>query len=344
MLTHKGLVTSVAQLVDGENPNLYLHKNDVILCVLAMVHIYALNSVLLCAMRVGAAIVIMPKFETKTMLELVQQHSVTIAPFVPPIILSLINYLHVASYDLSSIRLVVSGGAPMGKPLEDAVKFMLPNAVFGQGYGMTEAGTVSMCLGFAKEPMKVNSGACGTTIRNAELKIVDSVTEASLPRNEPGEFCIRGSQMMKGYLNDPEATENTIDKQGWLHTGDIGLIDDNDELFIVGRLKELIKYKGYQVAPAELEGLLINHPHIVDAAVVGMKDDVAGEVPVAFIMKSSGTQITEDDIKVYISEQVAFYKRIKKVLFVDTIPKLPSGKILRKELEARIANDMTNYH
>lgn len=341
MLTHKGLVTSVAQQVDGENPNLYFHKDDVILCVLPLFHIYSLNSVLLCALRVGAAILIMPKFEIKTMMELVQKHKVTIAPFVPPVVLALVKCPDVGSYDLSSIRLVMSGAAPMGKELEDAVQAKLPNAVLGQGYGMTEAGPVlAMCLAFAKEPMEVKSGACGTVVRNAQLKIVDPDTGASLPRNQPGEICIRGTQIMKGYLNDPTATENTIDKEGWLHTGDIGLVDDNDEIFIVDRLKELIKYKGFQVAPAELEGLLINHPHISDAAVVGMKDEAAGEVPIAFIVKSNGTQITEDDIKQFVSKQVVFYKRISRVFFVDSIPKLPSGKILRKELRARLANGL----
>ncbi|KAL8152489.1 hypothetical protein V2J09_010249 [Rumex salicifolius] len=342
MLTHKGLVTSVGQQVDGENPNLYFHKDDVILCVLPLFHIYSLNSVLLCALRVGAAILIMPKFEIKMMMELVQKHKVTIAPFVPPVVLSLVKCPDVENYDLSSIRLLMSGAAPMGKELEDAVQAKLPNAALGQGYGMTEAGPVlAMCLAFAKEPMEVKSGACGTVVRNAELKIVDPDTGMSLPRNQPGEICIRGSQIMKGYLNDPEATANTIDKEGWLHTGDIGLVDDNDEIFIVDRLKELIKYKGFQVAPAELEGLLINHPHIADAAVVGMKDEAAGEVPVAFIVKSNGTQITEDDIKQYISKQVVFYKRINKIYFVDSIPKLPSGKILRKELRARLVNGKT---
>ncbi|MED6196662.1 4-coumarate--CoA ligase 1 [Stylosanthes scabra] len=196
---------------------------------------------------------------------------------------------------------------------------------------MTEAGPVlSMCLAFAKEPFEVKSGACGTVVRNAQMKIIDPLTSASLPRNHAGEICIRGNQIMKGYLNDPKATEGTIDKERWLHTGDIGYIDDNDELFIVDRLKELIKYKGFQVAPAELEAMLISHPNISDAAVIAMKDEAAGEVPVAFVVRSNASNISEDDIKLYISKQVVFYKRINKVFFVDSIPKAPSGKILRK--------------
>ncbi|MBA0658706.1 hypothetical protein Goklo_010890 [Gossypium klotzschianum] len=203
---------------------------------------------------------------------------------------------------------------------------------------MTEAGPVlAMCLGFAKEPFEIKSGACGTVVRNAEMKIVDADTGSSLPRNQAGEICIRGDQIMKGYLNDPEATARTIDKDGWLHTGDIGYIDDDDELFIVDRLKELIKYKGFQVAPAELETMLIAHPDIIDAAVVGMKDEAVGEVPVAFVVKSGKSEISEDEIKQYISKQVVYYKRISRVFFIEAIPKAPSGKILRKELRAKLA-------
>ncbi|MBA0745478.1 hypothetical protein Gogos_008053 [Gossypium gossypioides] len=203
---------------------------------------------------------------------------------------------------------------------------------------MTEAGPVlAMCLGFAKEPFEIKSGACGTVVRNAEMKIVDPDTGSSLPRNQAGEICIRGDQIMKGYLNDPEATARTIDKDGWLHTGDIGYIDDDDELFIVDRLKELIKYKGFQVAPAELEAMLIAHPDIIDAAVVGMKDEAVGEVPVAFVVKSGKSEISEDEIKQYISKQVVYYKRISRVFFIEAIPKAPSGKILRKELRAKLA-------
>ncbi|EOY27424.1 4-coumarate:CoA ligase 2 isoform 1 [Theobroma cacao] len=338
MLTHKGLVTSVAQQVDGENPNLYFHSEDVILCTLPMFHIYALNSIMLCGLRAGAAILIMQKFEIGLLLELIQKYKVTIAPIVPPIVLAIAKSSETEKYDLSSVRMLKSGAAPLGKELEDAVRAKFPGAKLGQGYGMTEAGPVlAMCLGFAKEPFEIKSGACGTVVRNAEMKIVDPDTGSSLPRNQAGEICIRGDQIMKGYLNDPEATARTIDKEGWLHTGDIGFIDDDDELFIVDRLKELIKYKGFQVAPAELEALLIAHPDIIDAAVVAMKDEASGEIPVAFVVRSGHSQLSEDEIKQYISKQVVFYKRISRVFFIEAIPKAPSGKILRKELRAKLA-------
>nr|ANR02533.1 p-coumaroyl-CoA ligase [synthetic construct] len=338
MLTHKGLITSVAQQVDGDNPNLYFHSEDVILCVLPMFHIAALNSIMLCGLRVGAPILIMPKFEIGSLLGLIEKYKVSIAPVVPPVMMSIAKSPDLDKHDLSSLRMIKSGGAPLGKELEDTVRAKFPQARLGQGYGMTEAGPVlAMCLAFAKEPFDIKPGACGTVVRNAEMKIVDPETGASLPRNQPGEICIRGDQIMKGYLNDPEATSRTIDKEGWLHTGDIGYIDDDDELFIVDRLKELIKYKGFQVAPAELEALLIAHPEISDAAVVGLKDEDAGEVPVAFVVKSEKSQATEDEIKQYISKQVIFYKRIKRVFFIEAIPKAPSGKILRKNLKEKLA-------
>ncbi|VAI92754.1 unnamed protein product [Triticum turgidum subsp. durum] len=305
MLTHRSLVTSVAQQVDGENPNLYFGASDVLLCVLPLFHIYSLNSVLLAGLRAGCAIVIMRKFDHGALVSLVRAHGVTVAPFVPPIVVEIAKSDRVTAADLASIRMVMSGAAPMGKDLQDAFMAKIPNAVLGQGYGMTEAGPVlSMCLAFAKEPFGVKSGSCGTVVRNAELKIVDPDTGASLGRNLPGEICIRGNQIMKGYLNDPEATKNTIDKDGWLHTGDIGYVDDDDEIFIVDRLKEIIKYKGFQVPPAELEALLITHAEIKDAAVVSMQDELTGEIPVAFIVRIEGSEISESEIKQFVAKEL----------------------------------------
>ncbi|WVZ92654.1 hypothetical protein U9M48_038701 [Paspalum notatum var. saurae] len=343
MLSHRGLVTSVAQLVDGDNPHLHFREDDVILCVLPMVHVYSLHSILLCGMRAGAAIVVMKRFDTLRMFELVKRHAITVLPLVLPIAVEIAKGDAIDRHDLSSVRMVISGGAPMGKELQDILRAKLPRAVLGQGYGMTEAGPVlSMCMAFAKEPSPVKSGACGTVVRNAELKIMDPETGMSLTRNQPGEICIRGNQLMKGYLNNPEATAETIDAEGWLHTGDIGYVDDDDEIFIVDRLKELIKYKGFQVAPAELEAMLIAHPGIADAAAVPMKDDSCGEVPVAFVVTSHGSEITEDEIKQYVAKQVVYYKRLHKIFFVDAIPKAPSGKILRKDLRAKLASGFPN--
>ncbi|KAL5232247.1 hypothetical protein ABZP36_031023 [Zizania latifolia] len=338
MLTHRSLSTSVAQQVDGDNPNIGLNDGDVILCALPMFHIYSLNTILMCGLRVGAAIVVMRRFDLATMMELVERHRITIAPLVPPIVVAVAKSEAAAARDLSSVRMVLSGAAPMGKDIEDAFMAKLPGAVLGQGYGMTEAGPVlSMCMAFAKEPFKVKSGACGTVVRNAELKIVSPDSGESLGRNRPGEICIRGQQIMKGYLNNPEATKNTIDAGGWLHTGDIGYVDDDDEIFIVDRLKEIIKYRGFQVAPAELEALLITHPCIADAAVVGKQiEPEIGEIPVAFVAKTEGSELSEDDVKQFVAKEVIYYKKLREVFFVDKIPKAPSGKILRRELRKQL--------
>ncbi|KAL7138063.1 hypothetical protein ABFS83_10G137300 [Erythranthe nasuta] len=337
MLSHKNIVTCISQKVDGENPAYHIDSRDLMLCLLPLFHVYCLVSVLLTSLRVGAAILIVPKFEINQLMELIQKHRVTIAPLVPPILLAISKSPAAAvRFDLSSVRRVTCGAAPMDSQLERSVKAKLPNATIGQGYGMTEAGVLSMCLGFAKKPFKFKAGSCGNIIRNSEMKIVNPLTGASLPRNQTGEICIRGDSVMKGYYNDPEATKRTIDKDGWLHTGDIGYVDSDDEVFILDRLKELIKYKGLQIAPAELEALLIAHPSISEAAVVPMKDEVAGEVPVAFVVRVNGSNISEQEIKQYISEQVVSYKRINRVFFTNEIPKAPSGKILRKILRARI--------
>ncbi|KAF8103894.1 hypothetical protein N665_0182s0003 [Sinapis alba] len=336
MITHKGLVTSVSQKVDGENPNLNFTGHDVIICFLPMFHTFTHSALMLSAMRTGAAFLILPRFELSLVMELIQRYKVTVVPVAPPVVLAFVKSPETEKYDLSSVRMMLSGAATLKKELEDAVRLKLPNAIFGQTYGMTEAGTVANSLAFAKNPFKTKSGSCGTVIRNAEMKVVDTIHGVSLPRNKPGEICIRGDQLMKGYLNNPEATVQSIDKDGWLHTGDIGFVDEDNEIFIVDRLKELIKFKGYQVAPAELEALLISHPYIEDAAVVAMKDEIADEVPVACVVKSEGSQLTEEDVKNYVNKQVVHYKRIKMVFFVKAIPKSASGKLLRKVLRAKL--------
>ncbi|KAJ0264625.1 4-coumarate--CoA ligase 4 [Hirschfeldia incana] len=342
MITHKGVVTSTAQKVDGENPHLNFTVDDVIICFLPMFHTYTHNSLMLSAMRAGAAFLILPRFELNTVMEMIQKYKVTVVPMAPPVVLAFVNSQEMDRYDLSSVRMMFSGSGALTKELEDAVRLKFSSAIFGQSYGMTEMGTVAKSLAFAKNPFKIKSGSCGTVIRNAEMKVVDTITGVSLPHNKHGEICIRGDQLMKGYLNDPEATAQTIDKDGWLHTGDIGFVDEDNEIFIVDRLKELIKFKGYQVAPAELEALLISHPFIKDVAVVAMKDEVAGEIPVAFVVRSEGSQLTEDDVTRYINKQVVHYKPIKMVFFTDFIPKAPSGKILRKDLRTRLSNGLMN--
>ena len=175
-------------------------------------------------------------------------------------------------------------------------------------------------------------GSVGVTAPNTETKIVDPATGNDLGLNEDGEVWVRGPQVMPGYLNNPQATASTIDADGWLHTGDIGRIDADGHLYIVDRLKELIKYKGFQVAPAELEAVLLTHPAVADAAVIGLPDDEAGEIPVGFVVLKPGADATADDITAYVATQVATFKQLRRLTIVDSVPKSPSGKILRRLL------------
>ncbi|GLJ27061.1 hypothetical protein SUGI_0530550 [Cryptomeria japonica] len=263
MLTHDMLISNVAQQVDGENPNMYLHTNDVMLCLLPLFHIYALLMVL-CSLRNGTAVLIVEKFEMCALLELVESFKVSVARLVPPLVLAMTKNSVVDKYDLSSLRMLILGAAPLGKDLEVALQEKVPNATLGQVYGMTEIGS----LAFAKKQFSVKFGSNGTVVRNAQIKITDLNTRFSLLHNQSSEICVRSLQLMKGYVNNLDATMKTINKNGWLHIGDIGYIDDNEELFIVDYVKKIIKCKGFQVAPAELEAILLNRPFIEDVAVV----------------------------------------------------------------------------
>ncbi|MED6225908.1 4-coumarate--CoA ligase 3 [Stylosanthes scabra] len=248
VLTHRSLITNMAQLVVGENPNLHMKEDDVVLCVLPLFHIYALYCVMLCSTRVGCRVLLMEKYEMRALLELVEKQRVSVVMAVPLLVAAFSKNPEVEEYDLSSIRMVMSGGAPLAKDINGAFRSRFPQAILRQALGMTESGPViAMSLGFAKYPMATKLESCGSVVRNAKMKIIDPLTGSSLPYNTSGEICIRGQQIMKGYLNDEKASAEAIDEEGWLHTGDIGYVDNNDEIFIVDRLKELIKFKGFQV-------------------------------------------------------------------------------------------------
>jgi acyl-CoA synthetase (AMP-forming)/AMP-acid ligase II len=245
-------------------------------------------------------------------------------------VLALSKHPVVDNYDLTSLRTIFCGAAPLDENLTRACMERL-NCQIRQGYGMTETSPVTHSS--PSDPARVRFGSVGVCAPNTECKIIDLENGAALGPNEKGEVCVRGPQIMKGYLNRAEATAQTIDAEGWLHTGDIGYANEEHHFFIVDRAKELIKYKGFQVPPAELEAVLLTHPAIADAAVIPCIDDEAGEVPKAFVVLRG--EATAKEIIDFVTERVAPYKKIRSVEFIDKIPKTASGKILRRMLVER---------
>ncbi len=334
MLTHGNLVANLRQAEGMQNFDGFAER-DTIVAVLPFFHIYGMVVIMKYALCQGATIVSMPRFDLMEFLGLVQKYRVTILPIVPPIVVGLVKHPAVAQFDLSSVRLVFSGAAPLGEEMARELSTKLGCPVV-QGYGMTEASPVTHLSPTRNAPVK--PGSIGRVVPNTEVKIADIDTGAELGRGQEGELLIRGPQIMKGYLNRPQETADSIDREGWYHTGDVGYVDDEDFFFIVDRTKELIKYKGLQVAPAELEALLLTHPAVLDAAVIRKADEEAGEVPKAYVVlkpDDAARATTAGALMAWIAERVAPHKRIRHLEFTDQIPKSASGKILRRVLVDR---------
>jgi acyl-CoA synthetase (AMP-forming)/AMP-acid ligase II len=342
MLTHRNLVANVAQT----KPLINLCDDERIIAVLPFFHIYGLTVLMNQGLAWGGAVVTLPRFDLEDFLRTIQDHKITRAFVAPPILLALAKHPVVDRYDLSSLTSILSGAAPLDEQLALAVEQRLrkgadDGVTVAQGYGMTELSPVSHTTpDEGCEPPGVTGdvpkGSVGYAIPNTECRLVDPGTGEDAAPGERGELWVRGPQVMKGYLNNPEATASTIDDEGWLHTGDVAVVDDEGRYTVVDRVKELIKYKGYQVAPAELEAVLLGHPEIADAAVIGVPDKESGEeLPKAFVVRTPGSQLTEDAVIEYMAGKVAPHKKIRLVEFIDQVPKSAAGKILRKDLKAR---------
>ncbi|WP_432101138.1 4-coumarate--CoA ligase family protein [Streptomyces sp. WAC 04229] len=329
MLTHRQIATNLAQL----EPLMPAAPGDRVLAVLPFFHIYGLTALMNAPLRLGATVVVLPRFDLEQFLAAIQNHRITGLYVAPPIVLALAKHPLVAEYDLSSLKYIVSAAAPLDAQLAAACSRRLGLPPVGQAYGMTELspGTHVVPLdAMADAP----PGSVGKLIAGTEMRIV-SLTDPGkdVPPGESGEILIRGPQIMKGYLGRPDATAALIDEDGWLHTGDVGHADSDGWLFVVDRVKELIKYKGFQVAPAELEALLLTHPGVADTAVVGAYNDDGNEVPHAYVVRQpTAPGLSEGEIMMYVAERVAPYKRVRKVTFIDAVPRAASGKILRREL------------
>ena len=326
MLTHHNLVANILQAAAP----LGLREDDIMLGVLPFFHIYGMTVIMNLALHVGATVVTMPRFDLEQCLQILEKYRVTFANVVPPMVLAFAKNPLVDKYDLSQLRTVFSGAAPLKADLAEAAQARLGCSVV-QGYGLTETSPVTHAARDGSD--RISLASIGPPVPNTEVKVVDVVSQAELGPHEEGEICVRGPQVMKGYLNRPDATAAMIDVDGWLHTGDIAFADERGCFFIVDRLKELIKYKGMQIAPAELEAVLLGHPGIADAAVIPLADEEAGQVPKAFVVLKG--ELAPADILAYVAARVAPYKKLRSVEVTDHIPKSPSGKILRRILVER---------
>lgn len=329
MLTHQNIATNISQaevMID-------IGENERIIAILPFFHIYGLTVLMNLPLRLGATVVVLPKFDLQQFLTVLDEQRITRAFVAPPIVLALAKHPAVDGVDLSALKYVMSAAAPLDGELAEACAKRLGLHAVLQAYGMTELspGTHSV----PQDDQDPPPGAVGKLFPSTEMRLV-SADGNDVGGGDPGEIWIRGPQVMKGYLGRPEDTDATIDPDGWLHTGDIGRVDSRGYLYVVDRVKELIKYHGYQVPPAELEAVLLTDDRIADAAVIGVQE-AGDEVPKAFVVPMPGVELTAEDVLEYVAARVAPYKKIRQVEFIEAVPKAASGKILRRELRAREA-------
>ncbi|MGH3795604.1 MAG: AMP-binding protein [Pseudonocardiaceae bacterium] len=328
MLTHRNLVANLVQC----QPMLELRQDSRLLAVLPFFHIYGMTVLMNHGLYTGATVVTLPKFDLETFLRTIQEHRTNRVYIAPPVAVALAKHPLVDQFDLSAIEILFSGAAPLDAELAGMVRARLGCKV-RQGYGMTEMSPVSHVIPDNRDDIPV--GTVGFTIPNMECKLVDPDTGAEVGAGEAGELCCKGPNVMFGYLHNAEATAATLDAEGYLHTGDVATVDAHGCVTIIDRVKELIKYKGYQVPPAELEALLLTHPGIADAAVIGIRDADGEEVPKAFVVRQpGGEELTAQDVMAFVAANVSPHKKVRAVQFVEQIPKSASGKILRKDLRA----------
>ncbi|XP_012475610.1 4-coumarate--CoA ligase-like 6 isoform X2 [Gossypium raimondii] len=338
VLTHGNFIATTELFVRFEASQYeYSSSKNVYLAVLPMFHIYGLSLFVVGLLSLGSSIVIMRRFDASELVKVIDDYGVTHFPVVPPILTTLtMRAKHVCENSLQSLKQVSCGAAPLsGKTIEDFVQ-ALPHVDFIQGYGMTESTAVGT-RGFNNEKHH-NYSSIGLLAPNMQAKVVDWNSGSSLPPGFHGELWLRGPAIMQRYINNVEATNMTIDKDGWLRTGDIVCFDGEGYLYLSDRLKEIIKYKGYQIAPADLEAVLISHPEILDAAVTSAADEVCGEIPVAFVVRRHGSTLTKGAVIDFVANQVAPYKKVRRVVFTESIPKSAAGKNLRKELKSFISS------
>ena len=334
MIAHQNVIAQCLQVIQITPSDLKR-----ILAVLPSFHITGLVHALHLPALINAEVIMLPSFTMRSMLDTVVEYQLKELLLVPPILIRLVRDPIVDEYDLSFLRRFSSGAAPLSEEIIQLLKKKFPQTGFKQGYGMTES-----CSCITAHPPSLydykNAHAVGTVVASTTVKIVkDDGTEAGV--GEPGEILAKGPQIVMGYLNNEKSTRESFDKDGYLHTGDQGAIDENGIITITDRIKEMIKVKGIGVAPAELEDLLLGHPKVSDVAVLGINDEYSGEVPKAYIVPQSGEKTGHDlgmELIAYVKEKKVRYKAVKEVEFIDEIPKSASGKILRRVLRDKERN------
>lgn len=328
MLTHHNIVANVLQLREILRLTAGVDKT---LGLLPFFHIYGLTAVQYATLYDGGHLVTVPRFDPEMFLKSIQNKKISIVHAVPPIVLFLAKHPVVSKFDLSSIKFMISGAAPLGEALTIECQNRLGFPIY-QGYGLTETSPVINLDGPPGHP-----GTIGTLMPNTVAKIVNVETGKPAKVGEMGEYCMKGPQNMLGYLHNQQATDEMIDKDGWLHTGDLGILREDGFVVIEDRLKELIKYKGFQVPPAELEGLLLTHPAVQDVGVIGIPEEGVGELPRAYIVLKPKATATAEDIVKFVEDNAAPSKKLRGgVEFIEQIPKTASGKILRRVLKAKV--------
>lgn len=336
MLSHTNLVANLEQCLAA----LDISRDDCVLAVVPFFHIYGMNVILNLSLRQRARLVTMAKFDLEEYLSTVQHFRCTFLYIAPPVAVALAKSAIVDRFDTSSVRTIMSGAAPLDGETGEAVARRL-NARMVQGYGMSELAPVSHATPAWRDDIPLSS--IGVLLPNQQVKLIDLDSGEEITAidrdgaTRRGEMLIKGPNVMLGYLNRPDATAEAFDDGGFLRTGDVAVMHEGGYFSIVDRVKELIKYKGYQIAPAELEALLLSHPSILDAAVIGVLDDEKQEIPKAFVVRRPDSALSGAEVMEFIAGQVAPYKKVRKVEFIDAIPKSAAGKILRKDLRVRDA-------
>ncbi|HET8923832.1 MAG TPA: AMP-binding protein [Candidatus Acidoferrum sp.] len=326
MLTHFNILSGLRQARAVGVPR----TEDVMVSMAPPYHVTGLVSFLTGLLAVGGTLVLMRRFDSERWLALCERYSATILFGPPPVVVALTKSPLWSKFRLDSVVWMACGTAPLGADLHREFE-LRTGLVLRQGYGMTEATSATSID--SKDRAVRKFGSCGPLLPSTEARVVEPGSGNDLDAGETGEIWLRGPHIMKGYWKQPEATAQALVGDGWLRTGDIGYLDADGCVFILDRLKEFIKYKGYQVSPAELEDVLQSHPAVLDAGVIGAPDEAAGEIPLAFVVKKAGAALDAGELIQYVAARVAPYKKIRAVEFIDQIPKSPAGKILRRVLK-----------